>query len=528
MSISSGSSRAGLATLFEACEAHRKEHERGQAGGEAKATCITILQRLKSVLPRLLKAYFTPRTASVADVQGMCQLMEMVLSKTMCEHGDEVFEHGELRVVAPRIFSTFHLLVLPRLAAAHHSLLHIGAQLLNLVQTSDLTAYDSLFADLVVMLQDAIALLRLLLRSDVSASDLLTPDCRLATFQGTLRIADEAAKAVADGSVDGQERPHQRQQQGNENISVTSSTGGLDAEAAFIPLPSVHALFLLLFSSTRMVTTMLTSSEVLASSPAAWSLCRALSTQLLLTAHPRILSLHFLPPDTEQQQQQQEEENTPRSLVQSLQYSTITALDVLLSRAATTPPETVQVNLVASILEFVNRQVGIAQNEGEREGNVPGGKAGVVGMHRGRHGGGEGSTKGGREGGREGRTELCELSSMATLLRLLLALFGGPSSSSTSLETLLPIAVPGLVASLRLCLPSSIPSSIPSSSFSSGIHLHLIRHALFRAFHRALTITNSSSRSSSSILRHLPPLLLFPTNQGRRDGGRGEGWIGGF
>lgn len=31
----------------------------------------------------------------------MCTLLGMILSKTMCEHGDEVFEHGELRVVRP-------------------------------------------------------------------------------------------------------------------------------------------------------------------------------------------------------------------------------------------------------------------------------------------------------------------------------------------------------------------------------------------------------------------------------------------
>lgn len=58
MASSSSSNTYGLSTLMEACEAHRKQHEEGEAGEDGKTTCITILQKLKAVLPKLLKYYF--------------------------------------------------------------------------------------------------------------------------------------------------------------------------------------------------------------------------------------------------------------------------------------------------------------------------------------------------------------------------------------------------------------------------------------------------------------------------------------
>ena len=42
----------------------------------------------------------------------MCRLLGMVLSREMCEHADEVFDHGELRVV--RFRPLFFLGVLQR------------------------------------------------------------------------------------------------------------------------------------------------------------------------------------------------------------------------------------------------------------------------------------------------------------------------------------------------------------------------------------------------------------------------------
>ena len=47
----------GLSSLMDACDDHRRKHEGGM-GGVDRATCIAILQKLKSVLPKLMKTYF--------------------------------------------------------------------------------------------------------------------------------------------------------------------------------------------------------------------------------------------------------------------------------------------------------------------------------------------------------------------------------------------------------------------------------------------------------------------------------------
>lgn len=61
-----GVGSSALHTLMAGCEEHRREHEAlaAQGGGTAsqsegfQANCVKVLQKLKGVLPKLLRAYY--------------------------------------------------------------------------------------------------------------------------------------------------------------------------------------------------------------------------------------------------------------------------------------------------------------------------------------------------------------------------------------------------------------------------------------------------------------------------------------